>query len=116
MTFAETTATFVFLFAWTGQMMAAQVIDSHVHLFSPQNFGKDAITAADILPMLEKAKIDRAVVLSAAYWFSEKEKAQAENDFLASEVAKHSDRLVGFCSFTFYRIGQRPSWKGVLGY
>jgi predicted TIM-barrel fold metal-dependent hydrolase len=98
MTFAKTTATFVFLFVWTGQIVAAQVIDSHVHLFSPQNFGKDAVTAADILPMLNKAKVDRAVVLSAAYWFSEKEKAQAENDFLASEVAKHSDRLVGFCS------------------
>ena len=34
------------------QIVAAQVVDSHVHLFSPQNFGKEAVTAADILPML----------------------------------------------------------------
>ena len=86
------------LLVFLTRVASAQVIDSHVHLFSPQNFGTDSITANDVIAMMDQAKIDRAVVLSAAYWFSQKEKAQIENNFVAAEVAKHSERLVGFCA------------------
>lgn len=65
-------------------------------------------TAEQLVRELDAAGIQRAVVLSVAYWFGsplrppvtdEYAKVRAENDWVAEQVARHSDRLVGFCSF-----------------
>jgi predicted TIM-barrel fold metal-dependent hydrolase len=67
-----------------------------------------AIDGASVVRQLDDAGIRRAVVLSVAYqWGSpwapkqadEYAQVREENDFVASEVALHPDRLVGFCSF-----------------
>jgi len=56
---------------------------------------------------MDAAGIDRAVVLSDAYGFSnpfknpgpgEYDRVRAENDWVSSEVAKYPGRLVGFCA------------------
>ena len=53
---------------------AASVIDHHQHLMSPQALSvfsaPKTITAADLIAEMDAAGIDRAVVLSAAYGFS----------------------------------------------
>jgi predicted TIM-barrel fold metal-dependent hydrolase len=67
------------------------------------------ITADDLIDNLDEAGIDRAVVLSVAYWFggpepgySEEEYARvrAENDWTAAQVARHPGRLVAFCGIS----------------
>ena len=70
-------------------------------------------TAAQLIEHLDSAGIARAIVLSVAYWFGstlmpgaekgvstadEERRVSAENDWVASEVAKYPNRLVGFCS------------------
>jgi predicted TIM-barrel fold metal-dependent hydrolase len=63
-------------------------------------------TAADALAALDAAGVERALVLSIAYMFGspgvevEDEYAQVrrENDYVAEQVAKAPDRLVGACS------------------
>lgn len=63
--------------------------------------------ADELLRELDADGIQRATVLSVAYWFGspgrqladEADLVRAENDFVAAEVARHPDRLVGFCSF-----------------
>lgn len=66
-------------------------------------------TAEQLVPQLDEAGIQRAVVLSAAYWFGsptmrraegdEYANVRAENDWNVREVARFPDRLVAFCSF-----------------
>jgi predicted TIM-barrel fold metal-dependent hydrolase len=67
------------------------------------------ITADALIGNLDEAGVDRAVVLSVAYWFggpspeySEEEYARvrAENDWTAAQVARHPDRLVAFCGIS----------------
>lgn len=64
------------------------------------------ITADDLVDNLDEAGIQRAVVLSVAYWFGSAEpgytdeeyaSVRAENDWTAAQVARHPDRLVAFC-------------------
>ena len=64
------------------------------------------VTADMLVEDLDDAGIQRAVVLSIAYWFGEQETSypgdpydnvRAENDWTAAEVAKYPDRLVAFC-------------------
>ena len=67
---------------------------------------EEPIGAADLIATMDKAGIERAVVLSIAYWFVEHvpatsaddEALRAENDWTAAEVAKFPQRLVAFCS------------------
>ena len=89
--------------------------DHHQHLFSPaiaallstDSNKFQALTARDILPLLDSAGIRRAVVLSIAYMYgspsrsveNEYAKVRAENDWTAREVARYSNRLLVFCSF-----------------
>lgn len=62
--------------------------------------GSDAVAA------LDSAGIERGVILSVAYMFGlpeidfadEYPKVRAENDFVAEQVRRHPDRLVGFFS------------------
>lgn len=66
----------------------------------------EPVTADMLIEDLDDAGIERAVVLSIAYWFGEQEvsypgdpydNVRAENDWTAAEVAKYPDRLVAFC-------------------
>jgi uncharacterized protein len=105
------------------------LVDHHQHLLSPAGAAlQNAHTLRDRLPygmeqpiageqlvaMMDRAGIKRAVVLSDAYWFDSPPRAKvlrdvgvhdvyaavrAENDWTAREVAQIPYRLVGFCSF-----------------
>ncbi|HKQ52200.1 MAG TPA: amidohydrolase family protein [Pyrinomonadaceae bacterium] len=68
-------------------------------------------TADQLIAQLDDAGIQRAVVLSVAYQWGtryacpncteeeEYAKVRAENDYVAQQVARYPERLVGFCSF-----------------
>ena len=67
-----------------------------------------AANAEQLVAKLDGAGIKRAAVLSVAFWYgspnrkpSEDEyaKVKTENDWLAQQVARFPERLVGFCSF-----------------
>ncbi len=91
-------------------MSTAPRIDLHVHIY-PQKIAQhaaDAIgafydgapmrydgTVETLLPALDEARIDRAVVHSVAM---SPARVHTINDFIAGEVAKHPDRLVGFAT------------------
>jgi predicted TIM-barrel fold metal-dependent hydrolase len=63
--------------------------------------------AAALVELLDAAGIERAVVLSDAYWFDSPKHdvrdayaaVRAENDWTAQQVARFPKRLVAFCSF-----------------
>jgi predicted TIM-barrel fold metal-dependent hydrolase len=70
-------------------------------------------TAEQLVTQLDSAGIQRALVLSVAYWFGsslmpgadstvtlaeEHARVRTENDWVASQVARHQDRLVAYCS------------------
>lgn len=87
-------------------------IDHHQHLFSPayvefQASGLKTITAQDVIELLNKAGIRRAVLLSTAYSYGkpgkeppdEYAKVKAENDWTAAQAALFPKRLIAFCSF-----------------
>jgi len=81
----------------------AFVIDSHFHPASPENWDRvglaleGPITSAQIIPMLDEAQVDQAVLLSLAYLLEDPEYARLENDFVSTEVARFPERLIGFC-------------------
>jgi predicted TIM-barrel fold metal-dependent hydrolase len=94
-----------------GSSEGASLIDHHQHLMSPQALSvfssPKPITASDLIAHMDAAGIDRAVVLSAAYGFSnpfkkpgldEYARVRAENDWVSMEVARYPRRLIGFCS------------------
>ncbi|MEH6437697.1 amidohydrolase family protein [Massilia sp. DD77] len=99
-----------------GVAMAAQpAADHHQHLFSPGIIalidagptGPQPISAEDLIGYLDTAGIRRAAVMSVAYMYGrpsrvvedEYGKVKAENDWTASQVAKHPERLRAFCGF-----------------
>jgi predicted TIM-barrel fold metal-dependent hydrolase len=64
------------------------------------------VDANALVALLDQAGIDRAVVLSGAYLFASPylprianadARLRAENDWTTAQVARHPDRLVGFC-------------------
>ena len=66
------------------------------------------ILAEQLVATLDEAGIQRAAVLSVAFWFGNPEtklegdehaKVRAENDWTAQQAARFPDRLVAFCSF-----------------
>lgn len=91
---------------------SAEIIDYHQHLYSPEagarsSPGPKGIDARFLVAQLDAAGIQRAVVLSVAYSFSNPNKpavpneyahVMAENDWTSAQVAKYPDRLIGFCS------------------
>jgi len=90
----------------------AGIIDYHQHLYSPEagarsSPGPKGIDARFLIAQLDAAGIQRAVVLSVAYSFSNPNKpsvpneyvhVMAENNWTSSQVAQFPDRLLGFCS------------------
>jgi predicted TIM-barrel fold metal-dependent hydrolase len=91
---------------------SAEIIDYHQHLYSPaagvrSTPGPQGIDARFLIAQLDAAGIQRAVVLSVAYSFSNPNKSavadeyadvMAENDWTSGQVGKYPDRLLGFCS------------------
>lgn len=87
----------------------APLVDYHQHLVSP---GFAPIVnlperdGAALVGELDAAGIERAIVLSVGYSFSDERKGlndpdnltRAENDWTSSEVVRNAPRLVGFCS------------------
>jgi predicted TIM-barrel fold metal-dependent hydrolase len=81
-------------------------ISSEVFTVDPPPVPK-AITAEQLIAEMDAAGVKRAAVLSVAFWFGnprrkvedEYAKVRAENDWVAEQVARYRDRLVGFCSF-----------------
>ena len=86
--------------------------DHHQHLFSPsyvelQPPGTKTITAQDVIELLDKAGIKRAVLLSTGYRYGrpgseppdEYAKVKAENDWTAAQAALFPKRLIAFCGF-----------------
>jgi predicted TIM-barrel fold metal-dependent hydrolase len=90
----------------------AGIIDYHQHLYSSEagarsSPGPKGIDARFLVAQLDAAGIERAVVFSVAYSFSNPNKppvpneyahVMAENDWTSAQVAKYPDRLLGFCS------------------
>jgi len=87
--------------------------DHHQHVFSQARIdfqasaGLKPITAQDVINLLDKAGIRRAVLLSTAYSYGrpgseppdEYAKVKAENDWNAAQAALFPKRLIAFCSF-----------------
>jgi predicted TIM-barrel fold metal-dependent hydrolase len=108
----STVAVVAAILAWTSPLRAqsAPAVDHHQHLFSPATVaisqGLTAVTADDLVRLLDLAGIRRAAVFSVAYQFGnpnrptvadEYAKVRAENDWTNVEVGRFPDRLVGFC-------------------
>ena len=88
------------------------VADHHQHIFSPDivrlldtsGVGK-AITARDLIAMLDSARIQKALLLSPAYLYGspsrhfadEYARVRAENDWDAAQAAQYPGRLIAFC-------------------
>ena len=91
-------------------------VDHHQHLFSPAlaEFVSapfpaapfNPITADDLIAQLDAAGIERAVVLSTAYVWSQPSRnvvddypsVRGDNDWTSLQVARYPDRLIGFCA------------------
>jgi predicted TIM-barrel fold metal-dependent hydrolase len=83
-------------------------IDVHTHIASQPltdlftGGGVPAADADDLIARLDEGNVQRAVILSAAYFgtaagFTDDFNVIPENDYVAAEVAKYPDRLIGFC-------------------
>jgi predicted TIM-barrel fold metal-dependent hydrolase len=79
-------------------------IDVHTHLASQlladlfTGGSEPAATAEDLIAHLDEANVQRAVVLSPGYMGLPDDSNMApENDYVAAEVGKYPDRLIGFC-------------------
>ena len=84
-------------------------VDYHQHLVSPAFAPIAKLPERDgaaLLKELDAAGIERAVVLSVGYSFSDERKrlsdpdrlTREENDWTSTEAARHAPRLIGFCS------------------
>lgn len=87
----------------------APLVDYHQHLVSPAFapiVNMPVRDGAALVRELDAAGIERAVVLSVGYSFSDERKALSdpdrrtrdENDWTSAEVSKNASRLIGFCS------------------
>jgi predicted TIM-barrel fold metal-dependent hydrolase len=82
-------------------------IDAEAPTF-PGPPGMGEFDAEALIKQMDDAGIGRAVVLSVAYWFGsafrstpvgdEYAMVRRENDWVADQVARYPDRLIGFCS------------------
>jgi uncharacterized protein len=83
-------------------------LDVHTHIVSQAltdlftGGGFPAAGADDLVARLDEANVERAIILSAAYigtsvGILDDFNVIPENDYVAAEVAKYPDRLIGFC-------------------
>jgi predicted TIM-barrel fold metal-dependent hydrolase len=98
----------------------------------PQLAFAKPITAEKTIQVLDDAGIQRAVVLSVAYWFGdgtlkgtideEYSKVRAENDWVIEQVSHYPNRLVAFCGVNplrdyaireIERCAKAPAVKGM---
>jgi len=90
----------------------APAADHHQHVFSPayaalQSPGFKTITAQNVVGLLDKAGIRRAVLLSTGFRYgrpgaeppNEYAAVKAENDWTAAQAALFPKRLIAFCGF-----------------
>jgi predicted TIM-barrel fold metal-dependent hydrolase len=98
---------------------AGPLADHHLHLPSaaaiallnrvqPNALARFPRTAEELIVRLDEAGIERAVLLSNAYWFgggvmpkaegNEYTNVRAENDWTATQAARLPNRLIAFCS------------------
>jgi predicted TIM-barrel fold metal-dependent hydrolase len=90
----------------------APLADHHQHVFSPayaklQGPDFKVITAQDVIELLDKAGIRRAVLLSTGFRWGrpgaeppdEYAGVKAENDWTAAQAALFPKRLIAFCGF-----------------
>lgn len=98
-----------------GCAAAQPAADHHQHLFSPEIValinagpkGPQAISASDLVAILDEAGIRRAAVMSVAYMYGkpgrkvadEYAKVKAENDWTGAQAAQYPERLRAFCGF-----------------
>lgn len=108
--------------------ISGAAIDVHTHLMSQAltdgltGGGVPASTADDLIARLDEANVQKAVVLSLGYWgLLDDSNMAPENDFVAAEVAKYLDRLVGFfginplCKSAINEIDRGLDLLGMVG-
>jgi predicted TIM-barrel fold metal-dependent hydrolase len=91
-------------------MQAQALIDYHQHLLMRSQVnapgGPQSFSAAELIKLMDQAKIRRALVLSMAYRYgnpnkppveNEYDQVRSENDWTSGQVALFPDRLRGFC-------------------
>ena len=112
-------------------VLTGAAMDVHAHLGSATlaelfaGPGAESAGAEDLIARLDEAHVQRAVVLAAGYlgWpvgITDDFNMAPENDFVAAEVAKYPDRLVGFwgstpCSRAPWRDRSLPRLSGMIG-
>jgi predicted TIM-barrel fold metal-dependent hydrolase len=105
---------------------AAPLVDYHQHLVDPAFAPIVKLperNGAALIRELDAAGIERAVVHSVGYSFSDERKALADpdrltreqNDWTSSEVSKHPARLTGFCSANPLRAAALQELERCLG-
>lgn len=83
-------------------------IDVHTHIasqFLTDHFtggGMTSVGADDLIARMDEAHVDRTIILAAGYFgegagLPDDSNMAPENDYVADEVAKYPDRLIGFC-------------------
>ena len=103
------------ILATVARAQAPPVADHHQHIFTPALIklilpgapDTQTLAAADVIALLDKAGIQRALLLSVAYsWGNpsrnvadEYTKVRAENDWNSAQAALYPKRLRVFCSF-----------------
>jgi predicted TIM-barrel fold metal-dependent hydrolase len=91
-----------------GLTAAGAALDVHTHIASQTltdiftGGGYPAAGADDLVARLDEANVARAVILSGAYFgaptgLTDDRNVTPENDYVAAEVARYPDRLIGFC-------------------
>lgn len=106
--------------------IAAESVSDQEERVSPRE-----ITGDQLVARLDAAGIRRASVLSSAYFYGsaflpqvadEYARVRAENDWVGAQVARHPDRLVGFCGLNplkpyavqeLTRCARHPHLKGL---
>lgn len=83
------------------------VIDSHLHVSSPENWESSRLrqmtkmpeppTGEKALAELENSDVDMAVLVSTAYMFPDRTMSMHENDYVAGLVKAHPDKFLGLC-------------------
>ncbi len=88
------------------------VLDAHTHLISQPLLdmltggGVPTTGADELIAQLDAAHIEKAIVLALGYFPQLDDAGSArENDYVAAEVARYPDRLIGFCGINPHNDG-----------